>query len=102
MLSAGYAGPHHVEGIATGIIPPLLTRDFYDAALTVDEINARALAVTLARTEGIFAGTSSALNMAGALQIAKELGPGKTVATVTCDTGLKYLTGDLYRHSLTL
>ena len=97
MLSAGHAGPHHVEGIATGIIPPLLTHDLYDAALTVDENEARALAVTLARTEGIFAGTSSAVNLAGALHLARELGPGSTVATVTCDTGLKYLAGDLYR-----
>lgn len=102
MLTAGHAGPHHVEGIATGIIPPLLTQDLYDAALTIDEAHARALAMTLARTEGIFAGTSSALNIAGALHIAHALGPGHTVATVTCDTGLKYLTGDLYRNERTL
>ncbi|GAA1937016.1 cysteine synthase A [Brevibacterium antiquum] len=96
MLSTGRAGPHHVEGIATGIVPPLLLADLYDRALTVDEVIARELAITLARTEGIFAGTSSAVNITGALDLAKELGPGHTVATVVCDTGLKYLTGDLY------
>ena len=50
-----------------------------------------------AREEGIFAGTSTGLNLVGALQLAAELGPGKVVATVACDTGLKYLAGDLYR-----
>lgn len=96
MLSAGTAGPHHVEGIATGIVPPLLPADLYDRVLTVDEATARELAVALARKEGIFAGTSSAFNITGALRLAKELGPGRTVATVVCDTGLKYLAGDLY------
>ena len=50
----------------------------------------------LAREEGIFAGTSSGLNVAGALQLAAELGPGKTVVTVAVDSGLKYLAGDLF------
>ena len=60
------------------------------------------MARRLAREEGIFAGTSSGLNVVGALQIARELGPGHTVATVAVDTGLKYLAGDLYEneHSL--
>lgn len=96
MLSSGYAGPHHVEGIATGIVPPLLTGSLYDRVLAIDEEDARSLALPLARREGIFAGTSSALNIAGALRLAAELGPGHTVATVTCDTGLKYLAGDLF------
>lgn len=95
-LSSGRAGPHHVEGIATGIAPPLLSAELYDRVLTVDEEAARDLALPLAREEGIFAGTSSAFNIAGALHLAKELGPGRTVATVACDTGLKYLAGDLY------
>lgn len=100
MLSAGYAGPHHVEGIATGIVPPLLPCDLYDRVLTVDEQSARELVVPLARDEGVFAGTSSAFNIAGALLLAKELGPGRTVVTVACDTGLKYLAGDLYRAGI--
>jgi cysteine synthase A len=96
VLTTGIAGPHRVEGIATGIVPPLLTPDVYDEARAVDETEARALAVRLARTEGIFAGTSSALNIAGAIATARELGAGKTVATVAIDTGLKYLAGDLF------
>ena len=100
MVSAGHAGPHHVEGIATGIVPPLLPSDLYDRVLTVDEQSARELAVPLARDEGVFTGTSSAFNIAGALHLAKEFGPGRTVATVACDTGLKYLAGDLYRAGI--
>jgi cysteine synthase A len=54
------------------------------------------MARRLAREEGIFAGTSSALNVVAALTIAAELGPGHRVATVAVDTGLKYLAGDLF------
>ena len=61
-----------------------------------DEQEARAIARRLAQEEGIFAGTSSGLNVVAALQLARELGPGKTVATVAVDSGLKYLAGDLY------
>jgi cysteine synthase A len=50
----------------------------------------------LAREEGIFAGVSTGLNLVAALKLAEELGPGRTVATVAVDTGLKYLTSDLF------
>ena len=50
-----------------------------------------------ARAEGIFAGTSTGLNLAAAIDVARELGPGKLVATVAVDTGLKYLAGDLFK-----
>lgn len=96
MLTTGVAGAHRVEGVAMGIIPPHLNRDHYHEARTVTEEDARATARRLAREEGIFAGISSGLNVAAALQIARELGPGHTVATVAVDTGLKYLAGDLY------
>ena len=55
------------------------------------------MAKRAAKEEGIFAGTSSGLNLVAALAVAKELGPGKVVATVAVDTGLKYLAGDLYK-----
>jgi cysteine synthase A len=95
-LTAGYGGPHRVEGTATGAIPPLLTPDTYDEARAVDEAGARQLVKALSRQEGIFAGTSSALNVQGALHLAAELSPDQTVVTVAADTGLKYLAGDLY------
>jgi cysteine synthase A len=95
-LTQGHGGKHRVEGIAPGFVPPHLTPGVYDEARTVDESEARALARRLAKEEGIFAGTSSALNVAAALQLARELGPGKVVATVAVDSGLKYLAGDLF------
>jgi cysteine synthase A len=96
MLTQGHGGPHRVEGIAPGFVPPHLTRDVYDEARAIDESEARVMAKRLAKEEGIFAGTSSALNVVAALQLAKELGPGKVVATVAVDSGLKYLNGDLF------
>lgn len=96
MLTAGTSGPHRVEGTAAGIVPPLLTQDAYDEARAVDEAEARGMAGRLAREDGIFAGTSSALNVTGAVALAQELGAGATVVTVAVDTGLKYLAGDLF------
>ena len=96
MLTAGHGGAHRVEGVAPGFVPPHLSREIYDEARAVSEDDARAMARRLAREEGIFAGTSSALNVTAALQLARELGPGKMVATVAVDTGLKYLAGDLF------
>jgi len=95
-LTTGSGGPHRVEGIGVGMIPPLLTPGSYDEVRTVDEEEARVIARRLAREEGIFAGISTGLNVAAALRIASEVGPGKTVVTVAVDTGLKYLAGDLY------
>jgi cysteine synthase A len=95
-LTEGRGGAHGVEGIGTGRVVPHVADKPYDEARTVDEAEARAMARRLAREEGIFVGTSSALNVVGALQVARELGPGKVVATVAVDTGLKYLAGDLY------
>lgn len=97
-LTTGKGGPHRVEGIAAGLWPPHLAPGTYDEARVIDEEEARAMARRAAREEGIFAGTSTGLNLVGALQLAAELGPGKVVATVACDTGLKYLAGDLYRE----
>lgn len=96
VLTEGHAGAHRVEGAAAGIVPPLLDADVYDEARAIPEADARALALPLAQQEGIFAGTSSALNVAGALQLASELGEGSTVVTVAVDSGLKYLAGDLF------
>jgi cysteine synthase A len=97
-LTTGKGGPHRVEGIAAGFRPPHLKDTDFDEARTVDENEAREMARRLAKEEGIFAGTSSGLNVAAALQLARELGPGKTVATVAVDSGFKYLAGDLYKE----
>jgi cysteine synthase len=95
-MTEGRGGAHRVEGIATGSIPPHMTDRPYDEARAVDEADGRAMARRLAREEGLLVGTSSGLNILAAIQLARELGPGKTVATVAVDTGLKYLAGDLF------
>jgi cysteine synthase len=96
VISTGEAGTHHVEGIGVGFIPPLLEEDRYDEVRTIEEADGRAMARRLAAEEGLLAGTSTGLNIVGAIELAGELGPGHTVVTVAVDTGLKYLSGDLY------
>ncbi len=96
VISTGKAGAHRIEGIGIGFVPPLLDKAYFDEARGIDEGEARQMARWLAQKEGIFAGVSSGLNVAGALQVARELGPGHTVVTVAVDSGLKYLAGDLY------
>jgi cysteine synthase len=96
-LTTGKGGPHRVEGTAAGFRPPHLVEGSYHEARALDEDEGRTIARRAAREEGIFAGTSTGLNLLGALQLARELGSGKIVATVAVDTGLKYLGGDLYK-----
>lgn len=97
-LSTGRGGPHRVEGMAAGFWPPHLKKEDFDEVRTVEESEAREMARRLAKEEGIFAGTSSGLNVVAALKLAQELGRGNTVATVAVDSGFKYLAGDLYRE----
>jgi cysteine synthase A len=97
ILSRGEAGTHKVEGVGAGFVPPLLDEEFYDEVIAIEESQARAMAKRLAREEGVFAGTSTGLNVCGALRVAERLGSGARVVTVAVDTGLKYLSGDLYR-----
>jgi cysteine synthase len=96
VLTTGRGGAHRVEGTAPGFVPPHLKRDDYDEAVAIDEDEARAFARRLAKEEGIFAGISTGLNVLAACRLASELPPGQRVATVAVDTGLKYLTGDLF------
>jgi cysteine synthase len=95
-MTQGHGGAHHIEGTATGRIVPHMADRPYDEARAIDESEARTMAKRLAREEGLLVGPSSGLNIAAALQLAQELGPGKTVVTVVVDTGLKYLAGDLF------
>ncbi len=87
-----------MEGIGTGSVPPHLSSRPYDEARAIREADGREMARRLAREEGLLVGTSSGLNIAAAMQIARELGPGKVVATVAVDSGLKYLAGDLFAN----
>ena len=96
-LTTGTGGPHRVEGTAAGFWPPHLVKGSYDEARAIDEDAGRAMARRAAKEEGVFAGTSTGLNLVGALAVARELGPGHVVATVAVDSGLKYLAGSLYK-----
>ena len=98
-MTAGHGGAHRVEGTATGSVPPHMQDRPYDEARAIDEPEARAMVRRLAREEGVFVGTSSGLNIVAAVQLARELGPGKVVATVAVDSGLKYLSGDLFSEA---
>jgi len=96
-LTTGKGGAHRVEGTAAGFWPPHLAKGTYDEVRVIEETAGRAMARRAAKEEGLFAGTSTGMNLVAALDLARELGPGKVVATVACDTGLKYLAGDLYK-----
>ncbi|MGE3616684.1 MAG: PLP-dependent cysteine synthase family protein, partial [Gemmatimonadales bacterium] len=97
VLSGGQAGPHGIDGTGAGFVPPHFDRSLVSEARPYPEADARAMARRLAREEGIFAGTSTGLNVLGAIDLAREVGAGGLVATVACDSGYKYLNGPLYR-----
>jgi cysteine synthase len=97
VVSKGIKGTHDIEGIGAGFVPPLLRKDLYDEILTVSTEEADEMARRLAREEGIFAGSSSGANVLASLRVAKKLGEGKNIVTVAVDTGLKYLSTELYR-----
>ena len=96
LFTEGRTGSHHIQGVGVGFVPPLLREDDYSRTLAIEESDARTMARRLAKEEGIFAGTSSGMNVAAAVQLAQELGPEKTIVTVAVDFGLKYLAGDLF------
>lgn len=97
VLSAGRTGAHNIDGIGIGFVPPLFRRADADEILTVSTAEAKAMARRLAREEAIFAGTSTGANVVAALRVAARLGSGATVATIAVDSGLRYLSTDLYR-----
>jgi len=91
VLSGGRSGAHKIDGIGAGFIVPLWRPDAADQIERVTTDDALAMALRLAREEGVFAGTSTGANVIAALRLAEELGPDSTVVTVMCDTGMKYL-----------
>ncbi|MGO6943078.1 PLP-dependent cysteine synthase family protein [Rhizobium johnstonii] len=99
VITQGHAGTHHVEGIGVGFAPPFLDHTLYDEARAIPEEEARIMCRRLAREEGLLVGTSTRLNVVAAIALARELGSDKTVVTVACDTGLKYMNGNLLTDS---
>ncbi len=98
VLSGKPSGSHHIEGIGIGYVPPLWDRRLVHRIVTVSTEDAQAMARRLAREEGLFVGASSGANVVGALEVAKKLGTGSTVATLMVDSGLRYLSSELFRN----
>jgi cysteine synthase len=96
VLLGGAPGPHKIEGIGVGFVPPLWEHAVVDEILPIPTEEAKEMARRLAREEGIFAGTSSGANVLAALRVAERLGPDATVVTLMADSGLKYLGTDVY------
>ncbi|MFI5181039.1 MAG: PLP-dependent cysteine synthase family protein [Thermoanaerobaculia bacterium] len=99
VLSGGQAGAHKIEGIGIGRIPPLWEPTLVDEILAVRSDDAEEMARRLAREEALFAGTSSGANVVAAIRVAERFGPGSKVFTLMVDSGLKYLSTDVYRKS---
>lgn len=98
VLSGGQPGPHKIEGVGIGYTPPLWEPALVDEIQAVKTEEAKEMARRLAREEALFAGTSSGANVVAAIRIAKQLGPGRKVVTLLADSGLKYLSTDVYRR----
>ncbi|MEW6230786.1 MAG: cysteine synthase A [Chloroflexota bacterium] len=92
VLQGGKAGPHGIQGIGASFVPGVLNRAVIDEIVAVADEEAYATAARLAREEGLLVGISAGANVFAALQVARRLGPGKTVVTILPDTGERYLT----------
>jgi cysteine synthase A len=98
VLTGRPPGSHRIEGIGIGFVPPLWNRELVNEIQAVSTGEAIAMARRLASEEGIFAGISSGANVTAAIRVAQQLGPSATVATIIVDSGLRYLSTDVYKH----
>jgi cysteine synthase A len=96
VLSGGDPGPHKIQGIGAGFIPKVLNRKILDRVITVTDDEAYQTAKQLSKKEGLLVGISAGANVFAAQQIADELGPGKNVVTILCDTGERYISIEKY------
>ncbi len=98
VLSGGQPGPHKIEGVGIGFTPPLWEPGLVDGIESVKTADAKEMTRRLAREEGLFAGTSSGANVIAAIRVGQKLGPSAHVVTLMIDSGLKYLSTDVYRR----
>jgi cysteine synthase A len=99
VLQGGAPGPHKIEGVGIGYLPPLWEPGLVDGIVSVATEEAKEMARRLAREEGLCAGTSTGANVVAAIRMAERLGPEATVVTLAPDSGLKYLSTDVYRRT---
>ena len=97
VLSGGPSGAHKIDGVGAGFVVPLWRQDAADRIERVSTAESVAMALRLARDEGLFCGTSTGSNVVAALRLAENLGPDVTVVTLMCDTGMKYLSNAQYQ-----
>jgi cysteine synthase len=102
VLSGDPPGPHKIQGIGAGFVPPVLRRDCFDRIARIGDDAAYRMKQRLAREEGLLVGISAGAAMVAAVALAAELGPGKHVVTVLCDTGERYFSLDEYFDSTSL
>ena len=96
ILQGGPPGKHRVEGIGVSFIPETFHRDVCDRVVMITDDDAFAMVKRLASVEGVVAGSSSGANVHAALEIARELGPGKRVATIIPDSAERYLSKKIF------
>ena len=96
VLSGGEPGPHKIQGIGAGFIPQVLNRKILDRVIKVTDDEAYQTAKQLSKLEGLLVGISAGANVFAAQQVAEELGPGRNVVTVLCDTGERYISIEKY------
>ena len=96
VLSGGDPGPHKIQGIGAGFVPKVLNRSILDGVVTVTDDQAYQTAKLLAKREGLLVGISSGANVFAAQKVAQELGTGKNVVTILCDTGERYISIEKY------
>ena len=96
VLLGGQAGPHKIEGVGIGYVPPLWEPALVDEIVAVRTDDAKDMARRLAREEALFGGTSSGANVVAAIEVAEKLGAAARVVTLMADSGLKYLSTDVY------
>ncbi len=97
VLSVGKSGSNRIEGIGMGYVVPLWKAELVDEIMTVSASDAMAMARRLAREEGLFAGASTGANVVAALRLAAHLGPNATIVTILIDSGIKYLSTEVYK-----
>jgi cysteine synthase A len=96
VLSGGKPGEHRIDGIGAGFVPQILDRSVITDIRAISEADAQRTKLELARREGLLVGISAGASVKIALDVARELGPGKTVVTILCDTGERYFSSDAY------